>query len=156
MQIRISYVRSVVIGLILLQSVGDCLVDTCTKYHKRASVKSVCGFVSNPLGERPDGAELTLLTSSGAAVLTVNADKSGRFAFGQVSKGDYILRATAPGYTTEERQIHLTRDQENSCKQPEIEVRLGFRSCDGGIYIKGVDKQRDLFDQRGDKEQKYR
>lgn len=141
MQICFSRIRSVVIGLILLHTAGNCFVDTCTKYHKRAPVKSVCGRVSNPLGERPDGAELTLLTASGAALLTVKAENNGKFAFGRVSKGDYTLRATAPGYTTEERQIHLTRNQGNSCKQARIEVRLGFRSCDGGIYIKGVEKR---------------
>ena len=145
MQIHFAYIRLVAIGLILLQSFGNCYGDTCVKHHKRAPVESVCGRVSNPSGERPEGVELTLLTASGAAVFTVKADGKGEFAFGQVPKGDYTLRAAALGYTAEERQIRVTRDQGNGCKHPKIEVKLGFRSCDGGIYIKDVDKKSDPF-----------
>lgn len=149
MQIRFVYIRSVVIGLILLQSVSKCYADSCSKYHKRAPVRAVCGQVSNSLGKRPDGIELTLLTASGQALFTTKADSQGKFTFGQVPKGDYTLRAVALGYTTEERQIHVIGDQGRSCK-PKIEVRLGFRSCDGGIYIKGVDKKSDLLDRSND------
>jgi hypothetical protein len=150
MQISFVYIRSVVIGLILLQSVSNCYADTCSKYHKRAPVRVVCGQVSNSLGKRPDGVELTLLTASGTALFTTKADSQGKFAFGQVPKGDYTLRALAPGYTTEERQIHVIDDQGRSCKAPKIEVKLGFRSCDGGIYIRGVDKKSDLLDGSND------
>lgn len=137
-------VRFAILGLLLLQSIGNCYADTCNKYYKRAPVKSVCGHVSNPVGERPGAVELTLLTPAGSAEFTAKADSKGTFDFGQVPKGDYTLRAVAPGYTTEERQIRVTHKDGNSCKQPRIEVRLGFRSCDGGVYIKGVDKKSDL------------
>lgn len=149
MQTRFSNIRSVAVGLILLHNAGNCFVDTCYKYHKRAPVKSVCGRVSNALGEPPDGVTLTLLTASGSTLVSVQADKKGKFVFEHIPKGDYTLRAIAAGYTTEERQIRLTRDQENSCKHPRIEVRLGFRSCDGGIYIKGIDKASDLPNKSG-------
>lgn len=142
-------VRFATLVLLLLQTVGNSSADTCNKYHKRAPVKSVCGHVSNPLGELPAGAELTLLTPTGSEEFTAKADSKGAFDFGQVPKGDYTLRAVAPGYTTEERQIRVTSKDRNSCKQPKIEVRLGLRSCDGGVYIKGVDKKSDLFSKKG-------
>ena len=149
MQKALRNVRFAAISLILLQSIGNCYADTCNKYHKRAPVKSVCGHVSNAMGGGPDAVELTLLTNTGSAAFTAKTDNKGTFTFGQVPKGDYTLRAVAPGYTTEERQIRVTGEDGNSCKQPKIEVRLGFRSCDGGIYIKGVDKKSDLFRKKG-------
>jgi hypothetical protein len=133
-----------VIGLMLLNSTGSCYVDTCNKYHKRAPVDSVCGQVTNPLGEAPDGVELTLSQASGSAVFTAKADSKGKFFFGDVPKGDYTLRVLARGYTAEERELRVIRNL-RSCKKPQIEVRLSVRSCDGGIYIKGVDKATDLF-----------
>lgn len=141
------YIRCAAIGLIFFQLLGNCYVDTCHKYHKRAQIKSVCGQVSNPLGEPPDGVELILLNASGSALFSAKADHKGKFAFGKVPKGDYTLRAVAPGYTTEERQFRVTGDLAKSCEGPKIEVRLGVRSCDGSIYIKGIDKKSDLLDQ---------
>ena len=78
MQTRFSNIRSVAVGLILLHNAGNCFVDTCYKYHKRAPVKSVCGRVSNALGEPPDGVTLTLLTASGSTLVSVKADKKGK------------------------------------------------------------------------------
>ena len=149
MQTCLPYIRSIVVGCILLQSVCACYADACFKYHKRAPVKSVCGRISNPSGELPGGVELTLVATSGSVLFTAKADSKRRFAFGPVPKGDYTLRASTPGYATVERQLRVTRDQGENCK-PKIEVRLGFRSCDGGTYAKGFDKKRDLFDDKSD------
>ncbi|MGZ4830530.1 MAG: carboxypeptidase-like regulatory domain-containing protein [Candidatus Angelobacter sp.] len=143
---QISFQRAVLVGCILLQAVGTSYGDTCYKYHKRAPVKSVCGRTSNPLGERPGGVELTLVDESGAVRFTAKVDGKGRFAFGPIPKGDYTLSSNAPGYTTVERQLRVIREGEKNCK-PRIEVRLGFRSCDGGTYVKGFDRKSDLFDQ---------
>jgi carboxypeptidase family protein len=108
-------------------------------------------MISKDRGKRPVSPRFSpvFLGFPGSAAFTAKTDNQGTFTFWQVSKGDYTLRAVAPGYTTEERQIRVTGEDGNSCKQPKIEVRLGFRSCDGGIYIKGVDKKSDLFREKG-------
>lgn len=138
------YVRFVALGCILLQSVAAYSVDTCYKYHKRAPVKSVCGRIQDISGARPDGLELTLVTLNGSVLSTAQIDHDGKFIFGPVRKGDYLLRATAPGYQKLERELRVTHDQDKSCK-PRIEITLGFRSCDGGTYVSGFDKKSDLL-----------
>jgi len=143
MPTRFPYICSFVVGFILLQSACVGYADTCYKYHKRAPVKSVCGRITNTLGQRPDGIELTLVTESGSVFASAQVDNQGKFAFVPVPKGDYTLRATAPGYRTEERQVSVTHDRTKSCK-PNIDVKLGFTTCQGGTYIRGVDKKSDL------------
>lgn len=140
----LHHIRFVALGCILLQSVAARSIDTCYKYHKRAPVKSVCGRIQDISGARPDGLKLTLVTLNDTVLSTAEIDHNGRFIFGPVPKGDYLLRATAPGYLTLERQLRITRDQYKSCK-PRIEMTLGFRSCDGGTYVRGFDKKSDLF-----------
>lgn len=144
MQRQFLYIVSLAFGLILLQPVAARAVDECFKYHKHAEVKSVCGRIDNQLGERPDGVELTLVTNSGSVLSSAKVDAKGRFTFAPVPKGDYLLRATAPGYSTEERELRVTHDRDQKCK-PRIEVRLGLKVCSGGTYIRGFDKKRDLF-----------
>lgn len=144
MQKQLLFFRFVALAFILLQSVAARSVDTCYKYHKRAPVKSVCGEIHNILGQSPDGVAIALVTSTGALLATAQVDHRGKFVFGPVPKGDYLLRATAPGYLTLERELSVTRNNDKSCK-PRIEMTLGFRSCDGGTYVKGFDKKSDLF-----------
>ena len=143
MPTRFPYICSVVVGFILLQSASASYPDTCSKYHKRARVKSVCGRISNILGQRPDGVELTLVTESGSVLSSAQVDNQGKFSFAPVPKGGYTLRATAPWYRTEQRQLSVTRDRTKSCKSS-IDVKLGFTTCQGGTYIRGVDKKSDL------------
>jgi hypothetical protein len=138
------HIRFVVGACILLQFFATCSADTCYKFHKRAPVKSVCGRISDAMGESPV-AELTLVDERGAVLFTAKTDHSGRFTFEPVPKGDYTLRAAAPGYRTEERQLSVTRNGEKNCKQ-KIEIILGVGSCGGSTYVKGFDKKRDLFD----------
>ncbi|HZS27752.1 MAG TPA: carboxypeptidase-like regulatory domain-containing protein [Candidatus Angelobacter sp.] len=144
MRKQLLYFRFVALGCILLQSVAARSLDECYKYHKRASVKSVCGRIQNIIGERPDGVVLTLVTPNGNLLSTAKVDSNGKFVFGPVPKGNYLLRGTAPGYMTVERDLQVTHDQDRACK-PKIEVTLGISSCHGGIYVKGFDKKRDLF-----------
>ncbi len=144
MQRLLPPIRFVALGCILLQSVAARSMDECYKYHKRASVKSVCGRIQNIAGEHPDGVVITLTTSTGVVLSTAHIDDRGGFSFGPVSKGNYLLRATAPGYHTVERDLLVTHDKYKAC-QPKIEVTLGLRVCDSGTYVKGFDKKSDLF-----------
>jgi len=144
MQRKFLYIRSIALGCTLLQPVATRAVDTCVKYHKRAEVKSVCGRIDNLLGERPDGVELILVTNSGSVLSSAKVDLKGGFTFAPAPKGDYLLRATAPGYSTVELQLRVTRDQDQKCK-PKIEVRLGLHACGGGTYVRGFDKKSDLL-----------
>jgi len=143
MQTRFLLIRSIVITFILLQLVCACHADTCYKHHKRAPVRAVCGRVHNVLGERPNGIELTLSADNSSSRFSAKTDDKGGFVFGPVPKGDYTLRASAPGYTPEERPLRISGDGKKSCTQ-QINVTLGFRSCDGGTYIRGFDKKSDL------------
>jgi Carboxypeptidase regulatory-like domain len=144
MQHQLLYIRVVVLGLVLLPYVTASSVDTCYKYHKRASVNSICGRIRNILGERPDGVELTLVNLTGSVLSKPQIDNQGKFIFEPVPKGDYLLRATAPGYLTVERELRVMHNQDKACTR-RIEVTLGFRSCDGGTYVRGFDKKSDLF-----------
>ena len=144
MQKQFLHIRFIALGCILLQPVATRAVDTCLKYHKRAEVKSVCGRIDNPLGERPDGVELILVTNSGSVLASAEADAKGRFTFAPVPKGDYLLRAKAPGYVTVERELRVTHDRDQKC-EPRIEVRLGLNVCGGGTYVRGFDKKSDLL-----------
>lgn len=144
MQRQFLYIRSIALGCILLQPVATPAVDTCFKYHKRAEVKSVCGRIDNPLGERPNGVELTLVTNSGSVLSSAKVDPKGGFTFAPVPKGDYLLRATAPGYLSVERELRVTHDRDQKCK-PRIEGRLGLNVCGGGTYVRGFDKKSDLL-----------
>ncbi len=72
----------------------------------------------------------------------------GSFSFGSIPKGGYTLHVEATGYYVAEREIRVTSGDEEKCS-PKIEVTLGLKVCDTGIYIKGVDKPSDLDSQFG-------
>lgn len=118
--------------------------DDCVRFHKRAPVKAVCGRVTNAAGESLTRVDLTLTGETGAALFTASSDNKGRFSFGPIPKGDYLLRAKGPvGYSEVQREIRVTRNNKNRCS-PKIEVSLGPGSCSSGARIKGVDKPSDL------------
>ena len=118
--------------------------DECVKFHKRAPVKAVCGRVINAAGERLNKVDLTLTGEPGVVLFTASSDKEGRFSFGLIPKGGYLLRAKGPvGYSEVQREIRVTNNNEKRCS-PKIEVSLGPGSCSSGTRIKGVDKPSDL------------
>jgi len=106
---------------------------------KRAPVKAVCGRVTNPVGEKLNKVELTLSGEAGAVLFTTSSDNEGRFSFGSIPKGDYLLRAKAPrGYVDTQREIRVIKNNQKRCS-PKIEVQLGTGDCTTFTYIKGVD-----------------
>ena len=118
--------------------------DECVKFHKRAPMKAVCGRVTNAAGESLTKVELTLTGETGAALFRASSENEGRFSFGSIPKGDYLLRAKGPvGYSEVQREIRVTKNNRKRCS-PKIVISLGPGSCMSGVRIKGVDKPSDL------------
>lgn len=138
------HLQWLVLGVAFVQCPTILHADECVKFHKRAPVKVVCGRVTNAAGERLNKVDLTLTGETGAVLFTASSDNEGRFLFGSVPKGDYLLRAKGPaGYSEVQREIRVTKNNQKRCS-PKIEISLGPGSCSSGTRIKGVDKLSDL------------
>jgi hypothetical protein len=133
-----------VLGFAFVQGPTILYADSCVKFHKRAPMKAVCGRVTNAAGESLTKVDLTLTDETGAVLFTASSENGGRFSFGSIPKGDYLLRAKGPlGYSEVQREIRVTKDNRKRCS-PKIEISLGPGSCSSGTRIKGVDKPSDL------------
>ncbi len=136
--------RWIVFGLAFIQCATILHSDECVKFHNRAPLKAVCGHVTNAAGERLHAVKLTLAGEAGAELFTATSDNQGRFSFGPIPKGDYLLRANGPsGYSEVRREIRVTENNAKRCS-PKIEISLGPGSCSSGTRTKGVDKPSDL------------
>ncbi len=83
--------------------------DDCVRFHKRAPVKAVCGLLTNAAGVSLTRVDLTFTGETGAALFTASSDNKGRFSFGLIPKGDYLLRAKGPvGYSEVQLEIQVT------------------------------------------------
>ena len=143
MQRLFSHLQCLVIGCALLECAVASHADSCVMFHKRASLRAVCGRVINIAGEKLDNVDLTLTGGTGSVLFTARSDARGSFWFGSIPKGDYTLHAKAPGYRAAERGIRVTTAHEKKCS-PKIDVTLGLGSCDTGTHVKGVDQPSDL------------
>jgi hypothetical protein len=135
--------QCLVIGCALLECSVAAHADSCVMFHKRAPVRAVCGRVINIAGEKLNNVDLSLTGETGSVLFTTRSDAKGSFSFGSIPQGDYTLHAKAPGYRAAEREIRVTNTDEEKCS-PKIDVTLGFRVCDTGTKVKGVDKPSDL------------
>jgi len=134
------HLRWLVIGSAFVQCPTALYANSCVMPYKRAPVKAVCGVVINAAGEKLTKVDLTLTGQTGVVRFTTSSDNEGRFSFGSIPKGDYLLRAIgSPGYTEVQREIRITKYNEKRCS-PQIEVSLGPGSCIAGTHVKGVDK----------------
>jgi len=143
MRRRFSYWRLFVIAYFLSHCAAVSHADSCVMFHKRAPVPAVCGRIANVAGERLNGVEVTLTDETGSVLFRERSDAKGKFFFGSLPKRDYTLHVDAPGYHHVERQLRDTRTNNKHCRA-KIDVKLGFRVCDTGTYIKGIDKPGDL------------
>jgi len=132
------HLRWVVLSSAFVQCPTVLQADTCVQSNKRAPVKAVCGRVINPIGETLNKVDLTLAGETGAVLFTTSSDNEGRFSFGSIPKGDYLLRAKARGYLDAQRDLRVIKNNQKRCS-PKIVVRLGTGSCTTFISIKGVD-----------------
>jgi len=72
---------------------------------------SVTGTVKDPQGRPVPGTTLTLFSRTGGAGSATTSDASGNYRFGDLAGGDYLLRATAPGFAPFlAEDIHLGAD----------------------------------------------
>jgi hypothetical protein len=143
MQRLFFHVQCLVIGFTLLECSVASHADSCVMFHKRAPVRAVCGRIINIAGEKLNNVDLTLTGETGSVLFTTRSDTKGSFSLGSIPKGDYMLHAKAPGYRVAEREIRVTHTDEKKCS-PKIDITLGFRYCDTGTQVKGVDKPSDL------------
>jgi hypothetical protein len=138
------HLQWLMLGFAFVQGPTILHADECVKFHKRAPMKAVCGRVTNAAGESLTKVELILTAETGAVHFTASSENEGRFSFGSIPKGDYLLRAKGPvGYFEVQREIRVTKNNQKRCS-PKIEISLGPSSCMSGTRIKGVDKPSDL------------
>jgi hypothetical protein len=143
MQRLFFHLQCLVIGCALLECSVAAHADSCVMFHKPAPMRAVCGRVINIAGETLNQVDLTLTGETGSVLFTTRSDSKGFFSFGSIPKGDYTLHAKVTGYRVAEREIRVTNTGEEKCS-PKIDITLGFRVCDTGTYVKGVDKPSDL------------
>jgi hypothetical protein len=141
-----SHLQCFLIASALLGCSVASHADSCIMFHKRASVRAVCGRVINIAGKWLNDVDLTLTGETGSVLFTTRSDTKGSFSFGSIPKGDYTLHAEAHGYRVAVRELSVTNEKQCS---PKIEVKLGFGSCDTGTYVKGVDNPSDLYSEFG-------
>ncbi len=71
------------------------------------SSNTVQGTVQDPSGAIVPGAQIQLLRND-KMVARGTTDETGRFRLTQISTGDYILKATLPGFSTLTRPLHVS------------------------------------------------
>ena len=143
MQSLFFQLQCLIIGCALLECSVASHADSCVMFHKRAPMRAVCGHVINIAGEELNNVDLTLTGETGSVLFTTRSDSKGSFSFGSIPKGDYTLHAKVTGYHVAEREIRVTNTGEEKCSA-KIDITLGFRVCDTGTHVKGVDKPSDL------------
>jgi carboxypeptidase family protein len=81
----------------------------------------------------PAGASVTLLSGSGQKTMLTTAS-DGRYDFGSLPEGKYVLQASAPGYAGDEVDVRLSRE-----RHAVQNMRLLFISpIDGVDWSKGI------------------
>lgn len=78
------------------------LTVLCTSIGAVAQTASVSGTVKDPNDAFLPGAQVTL---RGPVTLAVAADSDGRFSFGSVPAGEYVLRVAAIGFNEQSRKV---------------------------------------------------
>jgi iron complex outermembrane receptor protein len=74
-----------------------CFLFTATLASAQSGA-SIKGTVKDPQGQPVVGAALSLVSRTGAAASATTSDSSGAYRFAGLPAGDYLLRATAPGF----------------------------------------------------------
>ena len=69
------------------------------------TTSALSGVVTDPTGAVIPGAKLTLTFTSSGAQRTITTGAEGGFLFLQLTAGDYILAAEAPGFAASIRQL---------------------------------------------------
>ncbi|MGH9773181.1 MAG: carboxypeptidase-like regulatory domain-containing protein, partial [Candidatus Acidiferrales bacterium] len=69
---------------------------------------SVSGTVFDPQSKPIPRARVALFSDRGDSLLTTETDASGKYTFVDLHTGDYLLEASAPGFSAyRERNVHL-------------------------------------------------
>ena len=84
----------------------------------RANRTTVSGLVSDEAGAPVQGA---MVTAVGATMALVTTDQRGRFAFPDLPRGEYVVRAQLPGFAASRREI--VRVGESTGSIPRLELR---------------------------------
>ncbi len=93
----------------------------CLTFANAESGGSLKGLVKDPQGRPVAGAALALFSQTGAAGATTS-DSSGAYHFEGLAEGDYLLRASAPGFAPFlADSIHLGRKQAET-RQVKLEI----------------------------------
>jgi hypothetical protein len=94
----------------------------------RASRSTVSGLVSDEAGAPVQGA---MVTAVGATMALVTTDQRGRFAFPDLPRGEYVVRAQLPGFAASRREIVRVGGSTSSIPRLELR-RLGTSTSANG------------------------
>ncbi len=82
----------------MIKSLLNSLLFISLSLAYAESGASVTGNVKDPQGQAIAGATLTLVSRTGAAESATTSNAMGHYRFDGLPEGDYLLRATAPGF----------------------------------------------------------
>jgi hypothetical protein len=94
----------------------------------RASRSTVSGLVSDEAGAPVQGA---MVTAVGETMALVTTDQRGRFAFPDLPRGEYVVRAQLPGFAASRREIVRVGGATSSIPRLELR-RLGTSTSTNG------------------------
>lgn len=90
-----KHLTNQLIPLSLLLSLALALAPSTANAQSGAAVS---GAVKDPQGRPVSAATLTLFSRTGTAGRSTTSNSTGEYRFAGLSEGDYLLRATAPGF----------------------------------------------------------
>lgn len=97
-------------GEAMRNTVLTCILLLCIPLHAQTNGKGVAGRVLDPKGKAIAHAEITLRNTLSGVAQNAETTEDGRYSFGEVPPGEYILTATATGLATGSRSVQVKSD----------------------------------------------
>ena len=120
--------------------------DECPMPRNPVKVNLACGKVYGPRGKLISGVDLQLMNKEAVAG-DARADSEGKFSFGQLPVGKYMLTTHASGWQlawpVEITAATATDASENGashkgCKDPlKVKLSMGLSTCESSVDKKG-------------------
>jgi TonB family protein len=93
------------------------------------TLATVAGTVRDPHGRGVPGVTLTLIDARRDARQQARTDDQGKFAFAELTPGDYLVEGAMPGFKAARRNVTVTRGDVN------LEIALAVGSLSESIHI---------------------
>lgn len=113
---------------------GSVSATECVGFVPSKPVRHVAGIVINPIGERVQGAEVSVL-KEGKLIAALKTDPNGKFSFGRLEAGTYQMEAHSDGYLDAEFPIVIAEPSLKDRRAVQIGLAVGG-GCSGAVLIK--------------------